>query len=508
MSHAHKLLSWTIALLISAAVLGILFVSLDNPVRADLAMLHYSGFLMQEKGFLLYRDILEINFPTPFLLHQWLGAILGYEALPLRWLDVLSMGLMAALSWHILKPLSPASAVIAPGLFALFYMVNGAEYTLERDYLVILPTAAAFLYATSSRLSINTTACIIGFLCGIACSFKPNAIVAAPALFAVFWLQSPTLHTPSHFIKAAMCAAAMFVFTLGVPFAIIQQQGVLDDFIQLYKTFLPIYARTRQDLFHYANPTEYWNTLGHNYVKYAGLSAVLSLPGLCWASINAPVNSKTMAHCRLLQLGIMAFAFTLYEVIAGKFWVSHMMPSAYWSLLCFSLLATTPLPTRYKQSAAIVLLLVMGTLGAGLTYFSATTMLNYANAQHQGPNRATKVAHYLKANLQTGDTVQTLDFAGDAQACLLESRATSATRFLIDVPLYLEPDSAATQALRKEFMQSLTEKPPAFIVYFENMLHPGGGNRLREFRALFAFIEKNYTADTISEGEYTIYRLK
>ena len=117
MNRLQPVLAWTIALLATLAVCYSLYLSLENPVRADLAMLHYSGYLMQEKGFLLYRDILEINFPSPFLLHQWLGSLIGYEAFPLRILDILSIGLLALLTWCILRPLSPISAVLAMTLF-------------------------------------------------------------------------------------------------------------------------------------------------------------------------------------------------------------------------------------------------------------------------------------------------------------------------------------------------------------------------------------------------------
>lgn len=507
MIQLHRIAAWTLALLATLVVLYVLYLSLDNPIRADLAMLHYSGYLMQEKGFLLYRDILEINFPAPFLFHQWLGSLIGYEAFPLRLLDMLSIALLALLSWRILHPLSPAGGVLAPALFVLFYQMNGAEYTLERDYLVIFPSALAFLCACSPTLRHLTVALLTGLLCGIACSIKPNAIVLAPAVFAVWAVQSPAMRQPLLFIKMACMSALVFLLTLAVPFAVIKEQGVLRDFIELYQTFLPIYARTRYDLYHYANASEYWTTLGQNYLLYGGISVLLAMPGLVWAGVN--LADKT----RVYQLAIMVFAFTLYEVIAGKFWASHMMPSAYWTLVGFSLLVIPAKPvipgtaSRMRSVIAATGLLVVTCVGAALSYMSLAQMQEYVGQQQQGNNRSQKVARYLHDHLRAGDTVQTLDYAGDGQACLLESRATAATRFLIDVPLYLQPDSLATQALRKEFLASLAAKPPTYIVYFENMLHPGGGNRLREFRELYRFIESRYSADSISEGEYTIYRL-
>ena len=109
--------------------------------------------------------------------------------------------------------------------------------------------------------------------------------------------------------------------------------------------------------------------------------------------------------------------------------------------------------------------------------------------------RARQVAKFLVGQkVQPTDTVQMLDMAGDGQAALLMARTTSATRHLIDVPLFMEPASPATQALRKEFILDLEEKKPQFIVYMEQFLHPGGGNRLWEFKALASMTDAQLTS--------------
>lgn len=119
------------------------------------------------------------------------------------------------------------------------------------------------------------------------------------------------------------------------------------------------------------------------------------------------------------------------------------------------------------------------------------------------------VAHYLLAHpLGSHNTVQVLDMAGDGQAALLMAKATSATRFLIDVPLWMQPDSQEIQTLRRDFLQNLQQKNPAYIVYFEQFLHPGGGNRLQEFKPLYAWISSHYDVVEQREASYTIYRRK
>ncbi|MEZ5435598.1 MAG: hypothetical protein R3E67_03070 [Pseudomonadales bacterium] len=110
--------------------------------------------------------------------------------------------------------------------------------------------------------------------------------------------------------------------------------------------------------------------------------------------------------------------------------------------------------------------------------------------------------------MQPNDKVQSLDGSGDGQGALLLARAASATRFVEDIPLYLQPSSPVTQGFRREFLDTMTRNPPAFFVYIHNFFHPAGGNRLKEFRELFSFLEINYEVAEEVDGEYTIYRYK
>ena len=108
--------------------------------------------------------------------------------------------------------------------------------------------------------------------------------------------------------------------------------------------------------------------------------------------------------------------------------------------------------------------------------------------------------------MQPSDTVQSLDGSGDGQGALLLAHAVSATRFVEDIPLYLQPDSPVTKAFRQEFLDALEKNPPEFFVYIHNFFHPAGGNRLKEFRELSQFLDKNYFVAQEEDGEYTIFR--
>ncbi len=508
-SRIHFYLTWLLATLIIAVATATYALSLNHPVSADLAMLHYSAWLINEKSFVLYRDIFEVNFPAPFLFHSLLGQLIGYEALPLRFVDLILLILLGAVSWKILAPISRSAAILAPSLFSLLYMINGGEFALERDFLCLLPAAAAFMFATSSTtLSLRWKTIFTAALTAIACSMKPNAVVIAPVLL---WFLCQDQKQKAEKFKTGMLFFMCMALVAVLPFLWVIKNKGIQDFIKIYKTFIPIYTSSRYDLFHYDSTAERLANLLQNYKAWGGGAILLSLPGLIWVWFIK--SGDSIARKRIIQLAIATLAFTFYEVIAGKFWLNHMFPSAYWMFLCFSLLlTTTPQNAQtWKKMLAIFLLVPVAWVGYFLANMSISQMYAAHNKEAQTPEiwRARQIATFLiKQDIKPEDTVQMLDWAGDGQAALLLAKTTSATRHLIDVPLYMEPDSPATQALRQEFIQDISAKKPRFIVYVEQFLHPGGGNRLKEFKPLMAIINQDYEIAEQREGGYIIFRRK
>lgn len=493
--------AWTTASLLLCACTAVFILSLNHQVNADLAMLHYSAWLINERSFVVYRDIFELNFPGPFLFHSLIGRIAGYDALPLRFVDLALLLLLGSASWKILSPVSRPAATAGFALFVLFYLVHGAEFVLERDYLALLPAVLAFAVACDARHSLRQVA-ITAALAAISCSMKPNAVVQVPVLVWMLWQQPATRQN----INTAALFFLVMAITAAVPFAWVSRLGGLDAFIEIYRNFVPVYASSRYDLWHYDSNAERLAFLLQNYVKFGGIACLLALPGLAWAWLTRMDDG--IVRRRILQLGAMTLAFTFYEVIAGKFWLNHMFPSAYWAFLCFALLLAKPAAIRWQTVTAPFLLIPVIGIGWLAGQHSATQMYQaYLQEKHEPQQwRARQIAEFLlQQSLQDNDRVQVLDMAGDGQAALLLAQATTATRHLIDVPLYMQPASAGTRALRKELISELSAQPPRFIVYFEQYLHPGGGNRLREFSELAALLDSRYDVAVQTDG-YTIFR--
>jgi hypothetical protein len=502
-----KILGWLCATLATLATLTCLWLARYQPIEMDLAMLHYSAYLINEKHLLLYRDIFENNLPGPFFFHAMIGKAFGYTALPIRFLDAGVIGLLAFLSWKILSPLSKPSAIFAPTIFAVVYFTGGTVATFQRDYIAIIPIAAALALLCNNSIRIKCDAIIIGALCGIACAFKPNFIVVAPAFYWILLTKNQEGIIKS--IKYSILPiAAGFLATFSIPLIWGLQHADFKELLVLYKSYTPIYVSTRSDLFHYESKKQQILTLLSMQGNHLLKMALLSIPGLLWAWRQHRENPILLT--RLKVIAITTFAMSWHEIIAGKFWFAHLLAPYFFAILCFSLLLT------YARNNANILEKLAPILSAlffiGCTLFIGKfTIYNLYNKHYTAENhdiRSKKIARYLLANMQPGDKVQSLDGSGDGQGALLLAQAQTATRFVEDIPLYLQPDSPVTQAFRREFLDDMQKNPPAFFVYIHNFFHPAGGNRLKEFRELYRFLQENYAVGEEEDGQYTIYKYK
>ena len=505
---ASHILAWLTAISTAILALILLWLSRYQPIEMDLAMIHYCAFLINEKGLLLYRDIFENNFPGPFFFHALIGKVFGYGAYPIRFLDACIIFSLAVLSWKILSPISKASAILAPALFTIIYFIGGTVAAFQRDYIAIVPIAVALALLCKPNVNPLRDAAFIGACCGIACSFKPNFVVVMPALFLILLMKlSGSLTSNLKQTLLAMCSAFIFVFS--IPFLWALHHADFSEFIAIYKSYTPIYVSTRTDLYHYDNLQQQWKELLTMQASHLMKMGMFSIPGLLWAWRQQRDNPRALIHLR--YLAIITFAIAWHEIIAGKYWFAHLLPPYFFTALCFSLLLT-PANSKAVNIEKILRVIIIAITMYCAVFVAGKFSFNMLDSKHYNAEnyniRSKKIARYLQQHLQPGDKVQSLDGSGDGQGALLLAQATTATRFVEDIPLYLQPDSPVTQGFRREFLDSMQVNPPAFFVYIHNFWHPAGGNRLKEFKELNQFLEKNYKEAEMEDGEYTIYKLK
>jgi len=123
-------------------------------------------------------------------------------------------------------------------------------------------------------------------------------------------------------------------------------------------------------------------------------------------------------------------------------------------------------------------------------------------------DRSRKIGSYLKANLQTGDTVQPLDNTGGAVNAMLLARARLATPFYQDFHFYHHISNPYITRLRELFIKKLTDIKPRFIIQVDT-LKPwlSGYDTTREFKELEVLLGIYYIADFKGDG-YIIYKMK
>jgi hypothetical protein len=511
--HMITSMAWSAALAVAVLALVTFWGSRYQPIEWDLGMMHYIAWLVNEKGFILYRDIFENNFPGAFLFQCLLGKLFGYEALPLRIVDFFMLLGIGFFSWKILAPISRPAALFCPALFAVIYLSNGSYVFLQRDYIAILPILTAVAYLLSKNEVRLKDFVWLGALCGFSCGFKPNVIVAFPALFyiAVTRFKPADNYYPGFFrtyIQPFLLMSLAFTVVFSIPFIWGLWHCDYAQFIYIYKTFTPIYVNSRIDLFQYASLEEHLQSLMDSQLHQLKGTAMSAIPGLSWAwFLN---RDNTANRNRIKAIAIIIFAFSWYELMAGKYWFAHLLPTYFWNTLGFSLLLSAP--TQFSSNIRNALSLSCIAITAGLAFYLCHFLYQITpHGLYTSSNshiRSEKIAAYLKENLQPGDTVQGIDGSGDGQGSLLIARATPATRYLEDIPLYMQPNAPATQAFRQEFLTTLTKKSPAYIVYIENYFHPAGGNRLAEFRELNSFVKNNYEPAKIDDGQFIIYKRK
>ena len=119
--------------------------------------------------------------------------------------------------------------------------------------------------------------------------------------------------------------------------------------------------------------------------------------------------------------------------------------------------------------------------------------------------RADEISVYLKAHLEPGDTVQALDWVrGGVLQGMLMADARQATPFIYDEMFYHHVTDPYIQSLREQFIHSLNDVQPRFIVDYGLrpwIAPPYGSGEFTELQLLIA----THYAVAQSQDDYTIY---
>ncbi|MGH8545417.1 MAG: hypothetical protein ACREX3_17680, partial [Gammaproteobacteria bacterium] len=110
-----------------------LLMSLNWRMAHDTPLLHYVAFLLDRHHYVLYRDVFETSMPGTFLFHLSIGKLFGYGDQAFRWVDLVWLGSLLAVTWNIMKQLGRRVAWASIVLFGLSYLAYGTHMSLQRD---------------------------------------------------------------------------------------------------------------------------------------------------------------------------------------------------------------------------------------------------------------------------------------------------------------------------------------------------------------------------------------
>jgi hypothetical protein len=207
-----------------------------------------------------------------------------------------------------------------------------------------------------------------------------------------------------------------------------------------------------------------------------------------------------------------AAAYALYPAIAGKFWVYHYMPFAYFvALSCGLCLYGWPPRREGLKSSAVrkgalsaAALIVAIFVNLNVPGYAVSTVLALklgVPGQPPKEGRVDEIADWLERRMTPSDTVQPLDWTGGAVHAMLLTRARLATKFMYDYHFYHHLSSPVIRDLRRTFVGELKQSAPRFIIeIITKKPWVSGEDTTRDFSELRIILLRYYKVAKVGDG--------
>ncbi|MEA5581260.1 hypothetical protein VB620_07895 [Nodularia harveyana UHCC-0300] len=484
----------------------------------DQGFMHYIAYLINEHGFVPYRDIFELNMPVSYLFHMAVGKFFGYSDQAFSAVNIAWLTATFAVTWLIMKPFGRVIAFTSCLLFGIVYLRIGSLVMLQRDLIAILPMATALLI-TTGRTPLHRNNLINffnGVLFAIAALIKPHLVIGLPAMIIYNCTHSKNrTNSLKTIIKeciiGGLFALLGFIITLVIPLLWLWKIGAIEAFWNILSSYIPLYGEISGKF----TIVESDRTVGYLlYNTFDSLKQSHTGGLLITALLGVGLVLKSSLSVVKKKLALLLFSLTLlyvvYVVIGGKFWIYHWMPFMYFACLCTPLLLLTSSSFVKLSRTNIIRFFLFIFLALMLTVHPIKQILyNREPLWLSGTNYYTRVEEietYLNKNLSLDDKVQPLDWiAGGSVQAMLLSKAVVATPYVTDFQFYHHVSNPYIQSLRKNFITELEKEMPKFIIKVETISKISGTDTNYSFPKLEEFIKQHYSKDYIGTG-FDIYR--
>lgn len=492
---------YPIMLVLMALFLGFeIFCSLAWRMSHDTPLLHYVAYLIDQHGFIPYVDVFETSFPGTLLFHLIVGKLFGYGDFAFRVVDITLLLSLLVVIFLFLKQYGVTVAAAGSILYGLCYMQGGANFSLQRDYIGVLPLAVILLLLSrGGRRREWSRAFWIGLLAGFSFLIKPHLIIGMPFVLAELCFQSRNSEDKSfkgvcgHVLNMSFIMALGFLLPVFATAAWLFGVGAWSAFVDMVVNYLPLHVQI--DGHHRVLSGEARTIyLLRSYLQFDGRVYWLipAAVGLLLAfTVDHPGRQRRFA----VLLGLLSITYSIYPVLSGQFYRYHWMPFQFFIALSSALIF---IPLRDRNVAPDKFLYPLMSLPFIL--YALSTLAPDISLQIKGkPPRSPRggrvdaiVASLDDLGLVSGDQVQPLDWARGAIQALLISKVAPPTPYIYEYHFYHHVAHPFIQKIRKDYIQRLREQNPRFIVHVTDRLMPSGEGTSQEFEALWDFISAEY----------------
>jgi hypothetical protein len=476
-----RVLRWLIVLVLSAAAIYYVCMTIHWQIMEDAPVMHYVNFLI-DHGRMPYTDITDNNMPGAYFTESIAMHIFGYGDVGWRVYDFVLMAIMTGALVLIAMPYDWMAGLFAGGLFFSMHEAEGPKYSLEREQVitVLLVIGYAALFRSVRRRQ-PAWMLLVGLTGGLATSIKPTFLPLTLALLLmaawVLWRRGVAWlpYMAWAFAGLAAMAAADLLYLLHF--------HALGGFLYILRVVTPTYGGlARSSLWTLLRLSLDWPT------------ALLLALTLLAALVSGRRHMRWEWEKWAIALGVL-FGWLSYFV-QGKPFLHHRYTYLVLLLLLIGLESMEALRRRGPQQR-----LAAAALLFALFVAMPIECREVLHIHRQMPTGQTPFTLALEDDLNRlggapvlQDKVQCMDLVYGCLDALYHLDIVENTSYTGDLLLFTKRDSVAAEYYKNKYW-ALDHVDPASVIVMSNewFQEPNSFDKLRYWPAFAAFLQTNYT---------------
>ena len=476
------------------------------PLARDQGHFAYTGQVILDGG-LPYRDVFDQKGPATHFTFALALALFGQTVWGVRCLFFLVALLTTRLAAAVGQRLAGIPARLPCALAMALALVQGDEGTAwhsgqVEDLLLALQLAAVCIYSKEASQTSRWRATLAAGLLGLACLYKPTAVLPSVAVLAIAGACLPRTERTARLSYKTWLACSLGGFSLPplIALAYLAARGAFHDFWIVVVDFNSAYAELKNGFI---------KGLGMLVTRWGRLTVLAS-----WGALSIRARSARTADRLMWGLAGANLAMIVWQ---GKYWPYHWTPLV-GCLAIFAGISAAQVADQLRQRfgrrspAAIpaMVALLLAAVPVDLKYLSGMWSGTFQVAAGRqsldefrsrfecgavGADAHRQAAEYIRSRTSPGDTM--LVWGYETVVNFLADRRAP-TRFAVDRILCL--DGFKRQAdWRAEFLDSLSQSPPAYIVLVDHngtSMWRESTDELRRFPEFHDLLSRDYVEET------------